>query len=67
MRLCEGGQSSLGAHVILYVSLYSGSNTVIEPSHDKTNKMVGASNVDSNQPAQSDQGLHCPHEESLVP
>ena len=43
-----------------------------EPPHDKTNKMACAPSEDSDQPgqpgpAQSDQSLCCPHEESLGP
>ena len=38
-----------------------------EPPHDKTNKMASAPSEDSNQPgpAQFDQRLRCPHEETL--
>ena len=49
-----------------------------EPQQDKTNKMTCAPSKDSDQPGllpslislastQSDQSLHCPHEEALGP
>ena len=38
-----------------------------EPPHDKTNKMSCAPSEDSDQTAQSDQSLRCPHEESFGP
>ena len=38
-----------------------------EPPRDKTNKMIFAPSEDSDQRAQSDQSLRCPHEETLGP
>ena len=41
-----------------------------EPPRDKPNKVTCAPSEDSDQPehpSQSDQGLRCPHEESLGP
>ena len=38
-------------------------NRIFEPPHDKTNKMACSPSEDS---TQSDQSLHCPHEEALV-
>ena len=44
---------------------------LFEPPHDKTNKLACAPSEDSVQPGhppmQSDQRLHCPHEETLGP
>ena len=43
---------------------------IIEPPHDKTNRMPCAPSEDSDQPGhpgQSDQSLCCPHEEILGP
>ena len=38
--------------------------SIIEPPHDKTNKMACAPSEDSDQTGH--QSLHCPHEESCV-
>ena len=42
---------------------------IIEPPHDKTNKMACAPSEDSDQPRHPPSliNLHCPHEESLGP
>ena len=45
-------------HVIVMAVQNEERNPSNEPPHDKTNKMASA---------QSDQSLHCPHEESLGP
>ena len=45
-------------------------NALIEPQHDKTNKMTCAPGEDSRSAwasAQSDQSHCCPHEETLSP
>ena len=40
---------------------------IIEPEHDKTNKMTCASSNDSKESAQSNQSIGCLHEETLGP
>ena len=47
----------------------SNRSMIVEPPHDKTNKMTCAPSEDSNTwaSAQSDQSLHCPHGETMGP
>ena len=49
-------------YFVLYFAL-----SLYEPPHDKTNKIACVPSEYSDQPAQSDQSLRCPHKERFGP